>query len=250
MALRRRLVQPSATPFSPRTVSRPPLPLAELSAAFRQRGLDVAEISPEAARTFEFCAAWLDASLEARMDEALTLAEASAESGWSYEGLRQKLSKERLLNAAESGAPMILRRHLPLLGAARGPRGKYQRKPKSRAAEVTPATEGDVSGVSHGDATVTRVAAQVSSPTVPMAALQPHRDELATAAPDSEASAPHLLESGSPSLAPEHDLERAATNPDVRSPRAMPGPRKASTRKRQSSARARFEELRALAALS
>ena len=131
-------------------MSRPPLPLTQLSAAFRQRGLDVAEISPEAARTFEFCAAWLDASLEADMDKALTLREAQEESGWSYEGLRQKLARDSSLNAAASGPPMIRRRDLPLLGAARGPRGTYSkpRKGKEQAAsspsaipdEVTPTT--------------------------------------------------------------------------------------------------------------
>lgn len=261
MALRRRLVQPSATPFRPRIVSRPPLPLTQLSAAFRQRGLEMAEISPEAARTFEFCAAWLDASREAELDKALTLMEAAKESGWSYEGLRQKLARVASLNAAASGPPMIRRRDLPLLGAARGPRGTYSkpRKGKEQAAsspsaipdEVTPATPHATRAVpSVADAASTSGTACVQAEdekheehkehadSASNTALPGHSHELAAAAQDSASpatdAAPHVT---------------AATTRDD-PPRGEVRPRKTLVRHRRGSTRDRFHELCVRATLS
>lgn len=72
-----------------------PLPLTELSAAFRQRGELVAPFAPRVGEAFRFCAEWLEISLAAHSEKPLTLEEACAEFGWSYEGLRRRLSENR-----------------------------------------------------------------------------------------------------------------------------------------------------------
>lgn len=114
-------------------MSCPPLPLAELSAAFRQRGELMARFAPGAAEAFAFCAEWLEASLAAHLGEVVNLQAAARETGWSYEGLRRRLHEDPSLNAGEPGAPLIRRSDLPRLGAPRGPRGPYgPRKPRPR----------------------------------------------------------------------------------------------------------------------
>lgn len=121
-------------------MSCPPLPLTELSAAFRQRGELVARFAPGAAEAFACCAEWLEASLAAHLGEAITLQEAARESGWSYEGLRRRLHEDPSLNVGGPKAPLILRSELPRLGAPRGPRGPYgPRKPRPRHDAAAPA---------------------------------------------------------------------------------------------------------------
>ena len=111
-----------------------PLPLADLPAAFRQRAEAVARFAPGVAEAFVFCAEQVEACLAGHGDETLTVRRACAESGWSYDGLRRKLVDDPTLNAGTEGAPLIRRRDLPRLGAARGPRGPYTPR-KAKAEE-------------------------------------------------------------------------------------------------------------------
>ena len=125
-----------------------PLPLTDLSVAFRQRGELVARYASAAAEAFASCAEWLEASLAAHLDEPLTLTEGAVESGWSYEGLRRKVKEHQSLNVGTDDAPLIRRKDLPRLGAPRGPRGSYGPRSKvsgTALAPINPALPSDSS---------------------------------------------------------------------------------------------------------
>src|SRR5258708_3998484 len=67
----------------------------------------------EAATTREDCAAQLEAYERARSLEALTLTDASAESGYSKDHLALLVAKGAIENAGQKHAPRIRRRDLP-----------------------------------------------------------------------------------------------------------------------------------------
>lgn len=209
------------------------------------------DVSPEAARAFAVCAAWLDTSLEAAMDEALSLTQAKKESGWSYEGLRQKIAKNPSLNAAEKGAPMIRRRDLALLGAARGPRGK--RKPKAAGAISAPPSDVVEQPVPVSPVQEMAVAVSASSQVAAGAVSATHDERLQAPAifsqHDDETQS-QLMKTVSPPLAIQDDCKAPDTEPVPARPGATSGPRTAPMRKHRGSTRDRFQHLCALAALS
>jgi hypothetical protein len=103
----------------------------------------VRRYAPDAAEAITECAERLEASLQADLDCFLTLQQAVAESGWSYEGLRRALEQRPDLNAGKPGAPLIRRSDLPLLGAPRGSRGPYgARAPKKASLTSSASREG------------------------------------------------------------------------------------------------------------
>lgn len=114
----------------------PPLPLTELPAAFRQRGEFMERFAPGVAEAFRCCAELLEVSLAAHLEKPLSLEEASAEFGWSYEGLRRRLDEVPSLNAGRRGAPLIRRCDVAALGAPRGKRGKY--RPRASMNQASP----------------------------------------------------------------------------------------------------------------
>ncbi len=65
------------------------------------------------ARAFEEAAAELEAALRAAADEALTLAEAAAESGYSERRLRELIHDGELPQAGQRGRPRVRRADLP-----------------------------------------------------------------------------------------------------------------------------------------
>lgn len=80
----------------------------------RRRGAE------EVARVLEGCAEELEAFLESRRLEALSLQEAAAESGYAYDTLQRMVADDRIPNAGEKGDPRIERRHLPRKPPDRG----------------------------------------------------------------------------------------------------------------------------------
>lgn len=217
-----------------------PLPLTELAAAFRQRGEVLARYAPEAAKAFEDCAEWLEASLGADLEKPLTLEQAMRETGWSYEGLRRRLKKEPELNVGEDGAPLVRRSDLPRLGAPRGPRGKYRpRKPKSTAATESqsedPSLADDECSTAKTDApdemaerSLADGTAELQTPSTPSSAPE---EEVTT---DVESPCDH----------PEAAVVQTAASGATAARRARP--MRGGTRRRSS--KERFNELRALAA--
>jgi hypothetical protein len=61
----------------------------------------------------ERCASRLEAMLAERALEALTLAQAVSESGYSYSSLQKKLLKGELENVGTKGKPLVRRADLP-----------------------------------------------------------------------------------------------------------------------------------------
>lgn len=84
----------------------------EEAALFRQRGLD------GHARVAESYAADLEERLRQWRLEALTLEEATAESGYSYSALQKRVASGDLPNAGEKGSPRIRRCDLPQKGGS------------------------------------------------------------------------------------------------------------------------------------
>ena len=66
------------------------------------------------------CATELDAAARAHDDEALTIAAASAASGYSRDHLRALVSSGEIPNAGRKGSPRIRRRDLPVKPGQRG----------------------------------------------------------------------------------------------------------------------------------
>lgn len=234
-------------------MSRPPLPLTDLSAAFRLRGEIVKDVSPEAARAFACCAEWLETSLAAALDKALTVEEARQESGWSYEGLRKKLSQTPSLNAAESGPPMIRRRDLPLLGAARGPRGPYpSRKPTARPHEVTSRLGDELLGAecTVSEAVPNSVDETLMTPAAPerVTVHEAHTHGLPQATLRGAAANPYPVEMESMALELDDDLEEPIVRPVGDRPKGERRSRTTQKRTRRGSSQDRFRELLALAA--
>lgn len=66
-----------------------------------------------AARMLEACARDLEQRYRGWLDEALTLEEAAAESGYAYDTIQRQVASGELGNAGEKGSPRVLRRDLP-----------------------------------------------------------------------------------------------------------------------------------------
>ena len=73
------------------------------------------------ARMSEVHAEELDAALRQWMSESLTVAEAAAESGFSYDRLQHRLAAGSLPNIGTKGAPRIRRCDLPMKGGVHSP---------------------------------------------------------------------------------------------------------------------------------
>ena len=66
------------------------------------------------------CATELNAAERAHDDEALTITEASAASGYSADHLRSLVASGEIPNAGRKGSPRIRRRDLPVKPGVRG----------------------------------------------------------------------------------------------------------------------------------
>jgi hypothetical protein len=99
-----------------------PAPIQALPELFLNEAERAKPYSPMAARVWGWAAEWLRVALEARLDDVLSIRAAAAESGWSYEALRRRVSADPGLNAGTPGAPAIRRRDLQRLGPPRGRR--------------------------------------------------------------------------------------------------------------------------------
>lgn len=86
---------------------------SELLTAWRDRARELEQYAPAAARAFVVAADELEACVRAAEGEALTLAAAAAESGYSADHLRHLVASGAIANAGRRGAPRIRRRDLP-----------------------------------------------------------------------------------------------------------------------------------------
>lgn len=94
----------------------------DLAAFWRARAGDLRPYAPAAAQAFERAAAELEGALRDAADEPLTLAEASAESGYSERRLRELVATGDIPQAGRKHAPRIRRGDLPRrAGAGKGP---------------------------------------------------------------------------------------------------------------------------------
>lgn len=93
--------------------------LSDLPAAWRARADELRRFAAEPqAVALECAASDLERALAAWQNEALTLSEASAVSGYSADYLGTILREKPQLNAGRKGAPRIRRRDLPIKAAA------------------------------------------------------------------------------------------------------------------------------------
>ena len=86
---------------------------AELPVAWRSRAVQLDPYSSSAAEAFRTAAGELDTALREAADAPLTLAEATAESGYSKRRLRELIASGALVNIGRKGAPRIRRADLP-----------------------------------------------------------------------------------------------------------------------------------------
>lgn len=107
MSPRRRGVRPESDLFEAEMVARWRAEAARLRASYGAEGQ---------ATTLETCARELEEAHRAAGLEALTLQQASAESGLSYSALEKSVRAGRLPNAGQEGRPRVLRRDLPVKG--------------------------------------------------------------------------------------------------------------------------------------
>ena len=110
-----------------------PAPLQELPDLFLNEAERAKPYSATAARVWGWAAEWLRVALDAGLDEMLPINIAAAESGWSYEALRRRVSSDSDLNAGTPGAPAIRRRDLQRLGP---PRARRKSAPAPSGAEA------------------------------------------------------------------------------------------------------------------
>ncbi len=87
--------------------------LDELLVAWRSRAGDLRPYAPPAAHAFETAALELEQALRAAELEALTLRQASRESGYDEDYLGEMVREGKIPNAGRKHAPRILRRDLP-----------------------------------------------------------------------------------------------------------------------------------------
>jgi hypothetical protein len=86
---------------------------AELVTQWRTEADTLARYSPELARIARTHADELDAAMRALDDDALDLATAARESGYSVERLRHMVADGSVPNAGRKGAPRVRRADLP-----------------------------------------------------------------------------------------------------------------------------------------
>jgi len=108
----------------------------ELPALWRLRAVDLRRFRADAqARTAETLADELDAAMSRQSDEALTLADASRESGYNAESLGRLVREGKIPKAGRANAPRILRRDLPqkLTRVATSPTPSYDPVAEARS---------------------------------------------------------------------------------------------------------------------
>jgi hypothetical protein len=98
------------------------LDLADLPEVFRAHARFLAPYAPGAAAAWLEAAQLLAGALVGSDNEPLTIATAAAEAGWTYEGLRRRVTRDPTLNVGSARAPRITRRVLRALGGGRGSR--------------------------------------------------------------------------------------------------------------------------------
>ena len=86
----------------------------DLSTEWRALALQLRDLGVEDhARTLEWCSDRLEEDATSWESEALTLDEATKESGYSYSSLQQKVASEEIPNVGEIGKPRVRRMDLP-----------------------------------------------------------------------------------------------------------------------------------------
>jgi hypothetical protein len=106
----------------------------DLAASWRARAEQLRPYAPAAAEAFERAAAELEGALREASDEPLTLAEASAESGYSERRLRELVAAGEIPQAGRKHAPRIRRGDLPRRPGGGKDAGSYD--PESDAASL------------------------------------------------------------------------------------------------------------------
>lgn len=92
-----------------------PTTLAELAKTWRLLAVQQRSLGADPqARTLEFCADQLEATLQQHDDELLTLQRAADESGYSMDHLGRILRDGKLPNAGRKAKPLIRRIDLPV----------------------------------------------------------------------------------------------------------------------------------------
>ena len=89
------------------STSTAPDPLHALLEAWERRAQDLGPYSPPAATALRACARELEEALRSRDGAVLTLAQASAESGYSVDHLGRLLREGSIPNAGRRGAPRL-----------------------------------------------------------------------------------------------------------------------------------------------
>ena len=88
---------------------------ADLPAVWRTKAAELRTIgAEEQARAIEWAADSLEEKWASWRDEALTLADAVKESGYTYSSLQQKVAAGDIPNVGDRGRPRVLRRDLPI----------------------------------------------------------------------------------------------------------------------------------------
>jgi hypothetical protein len=108
----------------------------ELAAAWRARAGELRPYAPAAAEAFERAAAELEGALREAAEEPLTLAEASAESGYSERRLRELVAAGEIPQAGRKHAPRIRRADLPRRPGGAGPGSAGGYDPEADAAAL------------------------------------------------------------------------------------------------------------------
>lgn len=89
------------------------MPLDGLAECWRRRAAVLEPYAPASARAFEECAQELERALAGHADQVLTLAEASAFSGYSVDHLARLIRQGKLRNWGRPRAPRLRRGDLP-----------------------------------------------------------------------------------------------------------------------------------------
>jgi hypothetical protein len=92
----------------------------ELLATWHDRAELLAPYAAPAAEALRVCKAELEAVMRDQADEALSLADAARESGYSTDSLRHLVASGQIPNAGKRGAPRIRRADLPKRTRKRG----------------------------------------------------------------------------------------------------------------------------------
>lgn len=110
---------------------------ADLPTKWRERARFLREYGgdPPAAKAWEMAAEELEQALRTFRDEALTLTQAAAESGYTAGHLGQLVKQGKIPNAGRPNAPLIRRAELPTKSGLGRPRRNPSKLDRERIAE-------------------------------------------------------------------------------------------------------------------